>query len=334
MSANRSALLLGIKLILSMLIMLFTESMFAQNSPVYSKHYNYEQFVNPAITGRDHYPFLNLSYKKYWIGTENSPGQTCLGGSFRLGHFNFYTPTMMLNKGGLLSKNRMGFGGFMMYETNGPLANFFASATYAYFIPFNRNGTTELSFGLSAQIAHYSINHSLLEPNDPGDPELENLDKIPLVADGGFGLYFHTKQFYVGASADELFASNNPLENESYYKNQRDFFFQTGYKFYLKQIDLEPSVFIGKIDSDPVYFYGQLKAYYQNYNWLAIAYRSTKSLAFSIGIRVRRMHIGYVYEQSISKMSNYFSGAHEIMLGLNIGLFEPEGIRKTVRVKK
>jgi type IX secretion system PorP/SprF family membrane protein len=328
MSANRCA-------VLFFLIQIFGSigSVSAQNTPVYSKHYIYEQFVNPAITGRDHYPFLNLSYKKYWVGTENSPSQTCLGGSFRLGNFDFYTPTMMLNKGNFLSKNRMGFGAFMMYDLNGPLANFYAELTYAYFLPLNYNSTTELSFGFSAQISHFSINQSLLEPNDPGDPELENLDKLPLIADGGFGIYFHTKQFYVGASAYELFKSNNPLEDESYYKNQRDYFFQTGYKFYLKQFDLEPSVFVGRIDSDPLYVYGQLKAYYQSYNWLAIAYRSTNSLAISIGIRVRRMHIGYIYEQSISKMSSYFSGAHEIMFGLNIGLFEPEGIRKTVKVK-
>jgi type IX secretion system PorP/SprF family membrane protein len=314
-------------------LMILSSAVLAQSTPVYSKHYNFEQFVNPAITGRDHYPFLNLSFKKYWIGTEHSPSQTCLGGSFRLGHFNFYTPTMMLNKGKVMSKNRMGFGGFMMYDQNGPLANFYASLTYAYFIPLNYNSTTELSFGFSAQLSHYSINNNILEPNDPGDPELENLDKIPVTPDAGFGIYFHTEQFFIGASANELFKSKNPLENDSYYKNQRDFFFQSGYKFYLKQFDLEPSVFMAKIDRDPFYFYGQLKAYYQHYNWLAIAYKSSNTLAFSIGFRIRRMHIGYIYEQSISKMSSYFSGAHEIMVGMNIGLFEPEGIRKTSRIK-
>ena len=333
MSVYRSASFSVHMLILYLMIFTPEGSIRAQNNPVYSKHYSFEQFVNPAITGRDRYPFLNLSYKKYWIGTENSPAQACIGGSFRLGHFGFYTPTMMLNKGKLLSKNRMGFGGFMMHDKNGPLTAFYASLTYAYFIPLNYNSTTELSFGLSAQLSHYSINQSLLEPNDPGDPELANLDKIPLIGDGGFGVYFHTKQFYAGASANELFQSRNPLEDESFYKNKRDFFFQTGYKFYLKQFDFEPSVFIGKIDNDPLYYYGQVKAYYQNYNWLAIAYRSTKTMAISLGIRVRRMHIAYIYEQSISKMSSYFSGAHEIMLGLNIGLFEPEGIRKTVKVK-
>lgn len=334
MSANHSAVAIRILRLVSLLIIISTSPATAQNSPVYSQHYNFEQFINPAITGRDRSPMVNLSYKKYWIGTENSPSQTSLGGSFRLGHFDFYTPSMMLNKGHLLSKNRMGFGAFMMYDKNGPLANFYASLTYAYFIPLNQNSTTELSFGLSAQLSHFSINHSLLEPNDPGDPELENLDKLPLVGDGGFGVYFHTEQFFVGMSANELFRSTNPLENESFYKNQTDFFFQTGYKFYLRQFDLQPSVYMAKIDDDPLYYYGEVKAYYQNYNWLAIGYHSTKALSIALGIRVRRMHIGYRYQQSVSKMSSYFAGAHEIMLGVNIGLFEPEGLRKTVRTRR
>jgi hypothetical protein len=43
------------------------------------------------------------------------------------------------------------------------------------------------------------------------------------------------------------------------------------------------------------------------------------------------MHIAYAYDQNISKMSSYFSSAHEIMFGINIGLFEPEGIKKTIK---
>ena len=110
-----------------------------QVSPVYSKHYNYEQFINPAITGRDRYPLVNIAHKRNWIGTKNAPNSTCAGGSFRLGEFNFYTPTKMLNRAWFLSKDRMGFGGFLMNEQNGPLNQFYASVTYAYFVPLNPN---------------------------------------------------------------------------------------------------------------------------------------------------------------------------------------------------
>jgi hypothetical protein len=80
-----------------------------------------------------------------------------------------------------------------------------------------------------------------------------------------------------------------------------------------------------------MYIFTQLKAYYQNYNWIAIAYKSTQSLVISLGFRINRMYVGYAYEQSLNHLNAYFAGTHEIMVGFNIGFFEPEGIRKTVR---
>lgn len=74
-----------------------------------------------------------------------------------------------------------------------------------------------------------------------------------------------------------------------------------------------------------------MKAYYQNYNWLAVAYKSTKSLVFSMGVRINRMHLGYAYEQNLNHLKSMYSSTHEIMIGFNIGFFEPEGVRKTIR---
>jgi type IX secretion system PorP/SprF family membrane protein len=310
-----------------------TAEMHGQVSPVYAKHYNYEQFVNPAITGRDRYPLVSLSHKRNWIGTKDAPTTTCAGASFRLGTYDFYTPTMMLNRSHFLSKDRMGFGGFIMIGQNGPITQFYSSVTYAYFVPLNTNRTTELSFGLSAHIRHTGINEDMLDPIDPGDPELASLNGLPYQADGDFGMHFHTKQFYAGCSINELFHTQSPLDESRYYKNTMDFFFQSGYKFYLRRFDLEPSVFLGKTDKDPLYVYTQIRAYYKNYNWLAVAYKSYGTLTMSVGFRVGHLHLAYAYEQSITSLSKYFGGSHEIMLGLNIGLFEPEGIRKTVSKK-
>jgi type IX secretion system PorP/SprF family membrane protein len=312
-------------------LILISPEIRGQVSPLYAKHYNYEQFVNPAITGRDRYPMVSLSHKRNWIGTKNAPTTTCAGASLRLGTFDFYTPTMMINKGRLLSRDRMGFGGFVMLGQNGPLTQFYSSLTYAYFVPLNNNHTTELSFGLSAHLRHSGINENMLDPNEPGDPALANLDDLPYQADGDFGIYFHTKQFHAGCSFNELFHVKSPLEDNRYCENSTDFFFQTGYKFYLRRFDLEPSVFLGRIDKNPLYLYAGIKAFYKDYNWLAIAYKSSGTLTMSVGFRVSRLHLAYGYEQSITSMSNYFSGSHEITLGLNIGLFKPEGIRKTTR---
>jgi type IX secretion system PorP/SprF family membrane protein len=318
----------GIIILLFLLSFLAVCKTNAQSSPLYSKHYIYEQFINPAITGRDISPVLNLSHKQYFFGVKGSPYSTCLGGSFRLGIFDFYTPQKMLNRTGFFSKGRMGFGGLLLQEKDGPLNTYFAELSYAYFLPLKRQNS-ELSFGLSGQIFNYHINKNILVPLDPGDQQILNYENNKLTPDAGCGIYYHDLQFYAGVSINDLFLSNRTLSGNRVMPNKRDYFFLTGHKFFLKRFEMEPSLYLALIDDKPVYYFSQLKFYYMNYNWIAVGYRSAGSLLFSLGVHLHRFYVAYAYEQSISGMSSYFSGSHEIMFGMNIGLFEPLGLRKT-----
>jgi type IX secretion system PorP/SprF family membrane protein len=300
---------------------------FGQTSPLYSNFFTYEQFINPAITGRDKSPVINLSHKLYMIGMEGSPSATCLGGSMRLGSFDFYNPHMMINKTKLISRGRMGFGAMLIHEKDGPLSSYFGEFTYAYFVPFNHN-YSELSFGLSAQFSSFNINKSILEPADKDDPEFLNLSNSGVIPEGGCGIYYHDLQFYAGASINDLFLAKRPYNRNNSVPNKWDYFFQTGYKFFLKYLEMEPSLYVAQIDDKPFFYYSQLKFYYQNTNWLVIGYKSVKSVLVSLGLSINRYHVAYAYEQNISDMGNYFRGSHEIMVGINIGLYEPQGIRK------
>lgn len=331
---NNSVRIISMSVKLIVILLAFNSLFFeltAQEIPVYQKHNTLEQFINPAITGRDRYGFLNVSYRKNWLTTEHSPSIFSVGGSFRLGSFDFYTPRKMLNRSNFISKDRNGFGALVLLQQNGPLSLLYSSFTYAYFIPFDKSKMNELSFGLTSMVMHYSVNERLLDPNDANDPKLNDLNQQPWTSDAGFGIYFHTKQFQIGASVNELFESASELDNPELYENKRDYFLQTGYKFYLHYFDLEPFVYVAQIDNEPLYYYLQLKSYYRNYNWFSVAYRSTQSIILSMGIRINRMHIGYSYEQNINPHNNQFIWIHEIMIGFNIGFFEPEGIRHTVR---
>ncbi len=302
----------------------------AQEPEFYYKHYSYDFIVNPAITGRDYYPVVNFSQRKYWFGVNDSPTSTAVGAVMRMGMYNFYTPKMLLNKSSLLSKSRMGLGAFAMYEQNGPLGYLHTSFNYAYFIPFNK-GTDQLSFGLSAQIFHYSIDEQMLDPLDPGDMQLMNLDNQPYIPEAGFGVYFHNNQLSVGASLNNILKSDVSLTSDYDQQNRRDFFIHLGYRFFLKHFDFEPSIFTGYIDDNPLYYFGQVKAYYLNYNWLAIGYRSNKMLSYALGLKFNRFQVVYRFEHSVTESFRYFNGSHEIMIGVNIGLYEAEGIRKLAR---
>ena len=305
-------------------------SLHSQVPPFYNKYYNYEYAINPAITGRDYYPVVNLSHKKYWFGTPGSPYTICLGGTMRLGTFNFYNPTMMLNKSNFLSKGRMGLGGFIMHEKDGPLSYLHGSINYAYFIPLDK-GRQYLSFGLSAQLFYYSVNESLLNPLDKGDERLLHLNDHKCIPEAGFGVYYHNSQLSAGVSVNDLLLYDVSLTSSDLYKNKRDVFGQLGYKFFLKYFELEPTVFTALIDESKMFFSGQLKLYYQRYNWISACYKSTNTMSYALGFKINRVSAAYVFEHSVSSMIKYYSCAHEVMLGVNIGLYQAEGLKKIAK---
>jgi len=302
----------------------------AQMPPYYTKHNNYEYAINPAITGRDYYPVINLSHKNYWLGTKDSPSSTCIGGTFRMGKYSLYTPKMLINTSKVSSRSRMGVGGFLIHEKDGPLSYKRASVNYAYYIPFN-HATEELSFGISAQLFHYAVDEKILNPMDSGDEKLINLNDQPYIPEAGCGIYYHSDQLSFGVSVNDLILSDLSLTSDGTENNKRDLFISVGYKFFLKRFELEPTVWTAQIDEMPLYYYTGLKLYYLTYNWFSVAYKSTQMLSYSFGLSLNRFKMVYVYEHSVSEMITYYTGNHEIMLGINIGLYEPEGIRKLTK---
>jgi type IX secretion system PorP/SprF family membrane protein len=236
---------------------------------------------------------------------------------------------MMLNKTNFFSRGRMGFGALFIQDKDGPLNSSFAELSYAYFLPLNHY-YSELSFGLSAQFSSYNISGKLIHADDIEDPELNKLGNNRIITDGGCGIYYHDPQFYAGVSVNDLFVSKSPYNENNAVPNKRDYFFLTGYKFFLKHFDLEPSIYFAQVDKRPFYYYSQLKFYYLNYNWLAFGYKSTKSMLISLGLNLSRFYFAYVYEQNLSYLGSYFSGSHEIMIGINIGIYEPQGLIKRV----
>lgn len=131
----------------------------------------------------------------------------------------------------------MGFGGMIMQEKDGPLSSYFAEFSYAYFVPLNHTNS-ELSFGISAQMLSYNVNRDILQPLQKDDPDLLNINENKIIPESGCGIYYHDLQFYAGASVNDLFLSKRPYNSGNIVPNKRDFFFQTGYKFYLKHYDM------------------------------------------------------------------------------------------------
>jgi len=74
----------------------------------------------------------------------------------------------------------------------------------------------------------------------------------------------------------------------------------------------------------PVQLAGMVKFSYNDSYWIGVMYRNFDAVGFSAGLRIKkRFIINYGYDFTVSKLSNYQSGSHELMLSFIITKKKP-----------
>lgn len=300
----------------------------AQESSIYENYYLNTFIINPAVTGSEYYPVVNLSAKKQWLGFKDAPTTYLLSGNFKIGNYDFYDPKKFINKGRLKIKERIGMGAALFKDNSGPVSNTGGLLSYAYHIPLRNN---YFSFGLSIIETVHSINSSDLKPDQPNDNYLITGNNTIYRTNANFGVYFHNDSYFCGLSANKIFRD----VSDDYFvlKSTPSFFLIGGYKF-LKDnqtISFEPSIVLKRNGDD---YYGgdfHLKIYVRQFNWIAFSYNSLGKMNIRLGLRVyKKLYVGYNFEQTLSNIAKYSYGSHEINIGINLGLISVKGIKDVV----
>lgn len=91
-----------------------------------------------------------------------------------------------------------------------------------------------------------------------------------------------------------------------------------------KIFELQPSAMVRYADPVPFQYTAMLKGTFDKKVWMGILYRSDDAIGISAGVTLKeRFSIGYGYDYTLSKMSNYQSGSHEVMLSFVITKDKP-----------
>lgn len=294
----------------------------AQEDIVYDQYYWNYYLANPAVAGATRCSHVLGTFKKQWVGMDDSPIIEVV--SFR---------TRIL-------KN-VGIGAYVYNDKNGFSDRQGGEATFAYHIPLsqnygyfmkNRDLQRQLSFGVSAVLLHFGFEDELFSnPNNQDDQTIGNGDTDKgTYFNANFGTYFLWDDFFAGVSfanlldteLDEL-GKEEPVRALTYY-------IYAGYAFPMNEtIDIEPSVmFIGNEEDerqlDVNLKYSQVLPDNPDFSyWLQLAYRhtldkdNTGALAFSPmgGITWKGFHLGYAYTLGLTTIQRHNSGTHEVMLG-------------------
>ena len=211
-------------------------------------------------------------------------------------------------------------GGYLFNDQNGMISRNGFQVSYAYHIPMR---ISQLSFGISVNAFQFKIDDQDIVAYDPADPYLNSYDRVMFIPDANFGMYYMTKDFYVGFSALQLFKSAIKLgsEGENDYQLYRHFYIMGGYNYNINDnLSIRPAVLM-KSSDDLHSFQVDLNAtaYYQDSYWGGISYRTGDAVTLLGGVKFQNYYFGYAFDYSLSDIRRVTFGSHELTFVAKFG---------------
>ncbi len=281
--------------------LLLTLGGLAQQLPQYSQYMLNEMAINPAVAGKDDYAEVRSNNRQQWVGLTDAPR------------------TYMLTLQGPIKDKNMGLGMNIYTDIVGPTRRTGISFSYGYHLKLKKD--LNLSFGVSAGIQQWGIDGSKIKLREEGDQQLLTTYKTTPVPDFGAGVYFHKKdRFYIGFSLPQLYQAPIGLypgaTKDSRLASQYNV--NGAYKYDIDEdFQLEPSFLLKYEKPAPAKLDVGARVIYKKEIWAGVVYRHKDAVSALLGYMYKDyLIIGYSYDFTTTKLRNYSSGTHEIMLGL------------------
>lgn len=273
---------------------------FGQQDPMYTQYQNDPILINPAYAGSRGNLSLNGVFRKQWVGMD----------------WPITTTSITVNSPFLNYKIGVGFT--FINDQIGPQQQTGLYLDYAYHIRFPKNRT--LSMGLKAGFNIFDRDLVGLNTQDY-DPWIYETDRDPLfLPNVGIGAYYYTENFYTGFCIPKLFRNDLDTEentNELIPREDRTYYIMAGYVFDAIEpvLKLKPEFLTRFITGAPPSVELSLTAIAFDTFWGGIKWRIGDAIAGSVRWQInRQLQIGYSYDFTNSRLSDYSNGTHEIYI--------------------
>lgn len=278
----------------------------AQQDPMYSMYMFDKMLINPAFAGSSNWAVATAKYREQFSGMKGHPTTQT---------FNFHTP---------IQKKHLGIGFKIINDKISMVSNLNAALLVSYHLNFAGG---KLSLGLEAGLFNRKVDYQKAIVATQGDNSIPKTKQSSLVPDFSYGLYYQKKQFYFGIAQYHLlknkfdFKTNNPTKSHLY----SQFNFLLGNVFDLsKKFSYEPSILLKIQPSIKPQIDLNVTLYYNDLIGVGIQYRSEDAIVgvFRINI-LENLKLAYSYDFTVSKLSRYTNGTHEIMISYGVKLPPP-----------
>jgi type IX secretion system PorP/SprF family membrane protein len=281
------------KKILCIAALLAALSAGAQHNDLYS-HYMFNGFaINPAYAGSNDVLTLVLLHRHQWTGFDGAPRTTT---------FSAHTP---------LKNKKVNMGLSFISDQYGITNRNKFNIAYAYRVSFNKGA---LFMGLQGGVNFIRNPWSQLILTNPGDKAFIGQEELTSVPEAGFGIYYKSEKFYIGASSPALFAAEEPGTV------LRPSFLQCGYVFFLpNDIRMKHSLLVKYMPNSPIQFDFNTNLYYKSIG-AGFSYRTGAAMIFLLEYKINeQFNVGYSYDLSVNRLGAYNNGTHEILLRYQFG---------------
>ena len=218
----------------------------------------------------------------------------------------------------------MGLGLSIINDKVGFEKNLSLNLDYSVTIRLDRY--SNLSFGLRGGINFLSIDLSSIYQNHPDDPAFWGSDENAGLGHVGFGILYHTKEYYLGFSVPkvyewELYIPNNA--EATFESNKRHYYILAGAEIELnRELDIKPSTLLKYAVGSPVTVDITAQLVYNKKYYIGALYRTTNDIGLMAGLQITdEFELGYSYDWSTKFDLNqaFNDGSHEIFVRYTLG---------------
>ncbi len=300
------------KIYFTLAFILFCALGYSQQDPQYTQYMYNISVVNPAYTTND-LGIINIGalYRSQWKNAVGAP---------KTASFFAHIPvTKKIETGVSFISDDIGDG--VLKENN-------IYADFAYILKLNNEH--KLSLGLKAGFTNFETNfNGFMLPEFQNDDAF-NENNNSMFPNIGIGAFYHTNNWYLGASAPNLLSTKH-IENNNGISaigsEKIHVFFTGGYVYELnRNLKIKPSFLIKTVSGSPLSIDGAVNVLFNEKFEGGISYRVGDAVSGMFNIKATSMlRIGYAYDYTLSNLGNFNSGTHEIFVLFDLDLL---GLKK------
>lgn len=314
---------------LLLIVLISVGNLHAQQDPQFSQYNLNKMSFNPGFTGIDEVSTVSLLYRDQWLGFDGAPSTQFL---------SFDTPVEKLAGG-------LGFSILNDQIASQRTTNL--NANYAFRVYWGpKNDAKSLALGVGFHLTQFTVDGGVFRAPDgyyENDNFNHNDNAIPngiassLGFDGSAGLYFYSKDYFLGASVTHIGRSKVNIDMVTI-SATRNLFVMGGYNFRInKDYVYRPSILfkstLRKSQIDFTFFGLE----YNNELWASVGIRgltnfSRDAWVLNFGVHVTdHLSTAYSYDITPSTIGAYSGGTHEFvikyrLLNFTVGGQTPEKI--------